>query len=256
MTRSAAKERKLYLDVNDATDELGITRRQLRHWEDNGLLEPELGKNRYTETDLEQLRLIKRLVVDEGSPVDIVRRLFEKQLWEGKFFDEDAHARVRTGDLTNYVLDIDSGSLLPRGEMFKRLWYEVLATAEERDLEALLAQAALVYFRLLSLDSRTPAGYVGHVEEILGRMQELSRVARLEPVYADDDKGPGPVTGIRLHPLLPGETEQSTDLAALVARNESVVIDLEKARNDLIQRGRYEGHERLGDFSDYIDLRR
>ena len=80
-------------------------------------------------------------------------------------------------------------------------------------------------------------------------------MVRLEPAYADDDKGPGPITGIRLHPLLPGETEESEDPDALFARNESVVTELERARSDLTQRGRYEGLEQLGYFSDYIDLR-
>ena len=217
MARSTAKERKLYWDVNDATDELGITRRQLKHWEDKGLLHPELGKNRYTEQDLKRLFLIKRLVVEEGFPVDIVRKFFEKQLWEGQYYDDDALARVRSGNLTNYVLDIDSGSLLQRDEMFTRLWHEFLARAAERDLEAHLAQLVLVYFRHLSRNSRTPAGYVGHVEEILGRMQELSRVARLEPVYADDDTGPGPIMGIRLHPLLPGRrTRAKTPTPSLI----------------------------------------
>jgi hypothetical protein len=92
------------------------------------------------------------------------------------------------------------------------------------------------------------------VEELRSRVEELSRVARLEPVFADDDKGPGPITGIRLHPLLPGETEESEDPDAPFARNESVVTDLERTRSDLTQRGRYGGLERLGDFSDYIDL--
>ena len=127
--------------------------------------------------------------------------------------------------------------------------------AEERNLETHLEQLILLYFCQILRQSRTTARYVGHVEELRSRVEELSRVARLEPVYAGDDKGPGPITGIRLHPLLPGETEQSKDLAALFDRNESVVIDLERARNDLTQRGRYEGRERLRDFSDYIDLR-
>jgi DNA-binding transcriptional MerR regulator len=242
------------LDVHDATEYLGITRRQLKHWEDKGLLEPELGRNRYTDKDLEQLRLIKRLVVDEGFPVDIVRRLFEKQLWDGEF-DEEAYARGRTGNLTNYVLDIDSGTLLQRDEMFKRLWHEFLATAEERDLEAHLTQLALVYFRHVRLHARTSAGYAGHLEEILGRIQELSRVARLEPVYADDEQGSGPVIGIRLHPLLPSETNQGNELVALFDRNASVVTELQQARQELTQRGHFEGGDRLGDFSDYLDLR-
>lgn len=254
MVKSEVKERKLYLDVHDATEHLGITRRQLKHWEDKGLLEPELGRNRYTEKDLEQLRLIRRLVVDEGFPVDIVRRLFEKQLWDGRF-DEETYARGRSGDLTNYVLDIDSGTLLQRDEMFKRLWHEFLATAGEHDLEAYLAQVALVFFRHLRRHSRTPAGYVGHTEEILGRIQELSRVARLESVYADDEQGPGPCIGIRLDPLLPNEVNQDEDLDALFDKNESVVTELAAARRDLTTRGRFEGSDRLGDYSDYIELR-
>jgi DNA-binding transcriptional MerR regulator len=255
MARSAEKKRPLYLDVHDATEALGITPRQLRYWEESDLLKPELGRNRYTEQDLARLRVIKRLVVDEGFPVDVVRKLFERQLWDGEHFDDVTHDRVRSGDLTNLVLDLDSGSLVQRDEMFERLWHEFLAKAEERNLETHLEQLILLYFRQILRQSRTTARYVGHVEELRSRVEELSRVARLEPVYADDDKGPGPITGIRLHPLLPGETDESEDPDALFARNESALIDLAKARSDLTLRGRYAGLERLGDFSDYIDLR-
>jgi DNA-binding transcriptional MerR regulator len=253
MSRTAEKERKLYLDASDATEHLGITRRQLRHWEEKGLLEPELGRNRYTEKDIERLRLIKRLVVEEGFPVEIVRRLFEKQLWNGEF-DEVTYDRGRSGDLTNSVLDIDSGTLLQREEMFKLLRHEFLASADERDLEDFLAQLVLVYFRHVR-QSRTPAGYRGQVEDLLDRVQELSRVARLENVYSDDEKFRDAVIGIRLEPLLPGETAESKDLNALFDRNEPVITELRKMKTDVIYRGRPTKRGRFADFSDYQDLR-
>jgi DNA-binding transcriptional MerR regulator len=255
MARAAEKNRTLYLDVDDTTKELGITPRQLRYWEESDLLQPELGRNRYTEQDLARLWVIKRFVVDEGFPVDVVRRLFERQLWDDKYYDDVTGDRARSGELTNLVLDLDSGSLVQRDEMFKRLWNEFLETAEERELEAQLEQLVLVYFRLIRQQSRTPAKYVGETEEILSRIQELSQLARLEEVYGDDDQGPGPLIGVRLEPLLPGETETKDDLKSLFKRNQAVVLALQEAGRDLAMRARrrFNGQDRLSGLSDLVE---
>src|SRR3954453_11247337 len=92
MTQTANKRPEFYLDVNDVMQELNVTRRQLRHWEEKGLLTPEIGRNRYTPKDVKQLRLIKRLVVEEGFPVEVVRRMFERRLWDDEF-DESVFDR-------------------------------------------------------------------------------------------------------------------------------------------------------------------
>lgn len=256
MQRTTKEQREFYLDVNDVMEELDVTRRQLRHWEEKGLIVPEIGRNRYTPKDVEQLRLIRRLVVDEGFPVEVVRRLFEKQLWNDRFFDEDVSDRARSGDLTNQVLDIDSGALVTREEMFGRLWNEFLGDGDARELETRLLQLTLVYFRELRSQSRTPLGYLGVVEEILTRLQELSRVARIEAVYDNPDNSPP--TGVQLRPLMPGETEEMVaEAKTLVLQHEGVLTELEEADNDLFRRGRFHGKphrkHRLSPISDITD---
>jgi DNA-binding transcriptional MerR regulator len=257
MTPTTADKRpKFYLDANDAIEHLGITRRQLRHWEDKGLIEPELGKNRYTEKDLAQLRLIKRLVVDEGFPVEIVRRLFEKQLW-GEEVEDLAYERGRSGDFTNYVLDIDTGTLLEREEIFKRLWNEFIATAEKREIEALLAQLYLVYLRDARFHSRTPGEYEEAFDKSIDRLGRLDRVARLELVHAEADGALGPVTGLRLRPQLQSDSHfDKSHLDDDFSEHEPAITELQAARDDLFRRGRQVKPGRFEDFSDYADLRR
>lgn len=64
-----------YWNMADTMRELELTRRQLRHWEEEGVFVPEIGYGRYTPRDIERLRKLRVLIVDEKMPLKAVRRL-------------------------------------------------------------------------------------------------------------------------------------------------------------------------------------
>src|SRR5437588_775363 len=72
-------ETPFYKNTRDTLAEVGITNRQLSYWRKEGLLKPELrdGK-RFTESDIEQLNFLKRLIVDFGLSAETVRRMTEE----------------------------------------------------------------------------------------------------------------------------------------------------------------------------------
>src|SRR5215211_558028 len=79
MSSSFDVKRVPYLNIEDTIDEVGITRRQLDHWEDQGLLVPELGADakKYTVKDLRRLKALRHLIVDQKLPLSLVKDLVD-----------------------------------------------------------------------------------------------------------------------------------------------------------------------------------
>jgi DNA-binding transcriptional MerR regulator len=70
-------ETVFYLNLDDTCTEVGISKRQLLHWQDNGLLAPCLGPNtrKYTPADIARLRCIAELIADFHLTQRIIERM-------------------------------------------------------------------------------------------------------------------------------------------------------------------------------------
>ena len=66
-----------YLKVDDVCAELGITKRQLYYWQDNGLFRPDR-HGKYTQRDIQRVAHVRTLVVDMGLPLGFVAQLLKK----------------------------------------------------------------------------------------------------------------------------------------------------------------------------------
>ena len=58
------------VERDEAREAVGITPKQLRNWQEAGLFSPELGKGsrRFTESDVENLKFLRRLLLSSASP--------------------------------------------------------------------------------------------------------------------------------------------------------------------------------------------
>jgi DNA-binding transcriptional MerR regulator len=239
MGQSAVRPRVLYLDANDTIEEIGITRRQLKYWEDKDLLEPELGKGsgRYTDKDLGQLRMIKRLIVDEHFPLEFTKRLLGGNLLGEVDGDDFVEANQRS--YLNRLLDIDTGEVLTREEMFKRLWGEFGATANAEQVEEHFYQLALLLFRMIRGQPRNADYFNRRRDDISERLSELEDVARVEGEYDDrDPRSPYP-SGLRLDPIARGEPPANrAELLANFKEHYSKLEPFADARRTMVMRGR------------------
>jgi DNA-binding transcriptional MerR regulator len=203
MARSSSVNRQLYLDIKDTLAEVGITRRQLGHWEDKGLVKPELGveSKRYTERDLDRLKVLKRLIVDQRLPLDFVAQLAERS--DTSFFGPELGA-------TQY-LDIQANEMKSKEELGDELWQEFLLAADESDLEDRLHDLWLIIGRVMKARYRTNASYKNRRDELRRSSSEMEFIARIEwETERDGDTAPS------LSPHLEEQGYSYDDLASWV----------------------------------------
>jgi DNA-binding transcriptional MerR regulator len=212
MDKTPLRHKVLYLDATDAAEEVGITRRQLKYWQDNELLEPELGTGagRYTAEDIERLRVIKCLVVDNHFPIEFVRKLVGGELFAADRAGADAEPAREL--LINRFLDLDTGRLLKREQLAARLWGEFGAMATEAEVEERLYALALLLFRLIRARSHNPRYYQLRSEDVLATIRDLSDAGRIEAVY----EHPGQVPDAVFDPPLPDDPQDEA------SRNERI----------------------------------
>jgi DNA-binding transcriptional MerR regulator len=163
-----------YLDTEDTLEEVGITRRQLNYWRGKGLVTPELGADakRFTEKDVRLLKFLRRLIVDQGFPVEIAKRIIENtrasRPWEDPQFDEFEY------------LDLQTGALYTKKLLDGVVWSEFVATAEVDGVWWRLTDLALLYFRLLRLEFPAAADYERERQKVLDEIRGLEFAARIE----------------------------------------------------------------------------
>jgi DNA-binding transcriptional MerR regulator len=224
VAKSSSVSRRLYLDVKDTLAEVGITRRQLGHWEDKGLLKPELGvdSKRYTESDLDRLKVLKKLIVDQRLPLDFVAQLAERA--DESFFGPELGA-------TQY-LDIEANEMKSKEELSLELWQEFLLTADESDLEDRLYELWLIIGRVLKAKYRTDASYKGRRDELRRISSGMEFTARIE-WETDEDGDIVP----RLSPHLEERGYSFDDLASWVNAQRYRISTLHAVGDRLITDG-------------------
>jgi DNA-binding transcriptional MerR regulator len=163
-----------YLDTEDTLEEVDITRRQLTYWRDQGLIDPELGptSKRYTERDIRLLKFLRRLIVEQGFPVELTRRIVEsaidEMLWEGADFDQ-----------YNF-LSLDSGTPFTTRTLEILLSRQFGATASEEELRNRAIELMLLLFRLYKLRSADDEEYRRRRDQLLSVIADQDIAARIE----------------------------------------------------------------------------
>jgi DNA-binding transcriptional MerR regulator len=188
-----------YLDIKDTIEEVGISRRQLGHWQDQGLISPELGPEakRYTESDIARLKILKQLVVDQRLPIPFVKELVE---------GSPAFGWMSAG--STVLLDLDRNQLIPRDELSRELWDEFLAAAPEAELEERLYDLGLILSRVLRTKNRSDATYSARRSEIMRVFNGFDFVGRIEWVCDENGNEAHP----QVDPFLGTESYKQSDL--------------------------------------------
>lgn len=176
-----------YFDIEDTITEVGISRRQLGHWQEQGLLKRELetGPNKYTVTDIRRLKALKHLVVDQRLPISLVKELVEGGVEYGTnltkiLMETSALFNDNGSNLKGKMFDFDDGELVDKTKMFHRLWYESIAVGSELQIERHVYESLLLLFRVIRIRLRKPAAFAERRDEILAEVSTLADVARVE----------------------------------------------------------------------------
>jgi DNA-binding transcriptional MerR regulator len=177
-----------YRDLEDTLHDVGISPRQLSYWRQKGLFTPELGDRPkgYTARDTEQLRVLKRLVVDLKLPIETVLMFYAKL---------EADYGVRRLVFFPFV-DLETGELIPR---------EQALTDELDSLDDAGAQemATLLIFRVFesAAKSKHRRGYEAVKKNLTEKIQRAELAARTRPGF----------DGLSLNPSLPGDPDLSQE---------------------------------------------
>ncbi len=159
-----------YKDLQDTLDDVEISARQLTYWRKEGLFSPELGERtrRYTQDDIDQLKTLKRLIVDLKLPVEAVRGIHARMEEEG----------FRRDDPTNFpFLSLRTGHLVLPSELQTTILNN-LKWPHSTNLAI-----ALIFRRLHGMAKANNARYYeGVVKDLLERIQDLEPAARVTRV--------------------------------------------------------------------------
>lgn len=193
-----------YLDTEDTLEEVGITRRQLNYWKEKELFTPEFGgdSKKFTERDVKLLKFARRLIVDQGFPVEVAKRLIDAASSSNLWWEE--------ADLDDFqYLDIKSGTLLTKASLEYSLWLEFGATADQNNIEDRVYTLALLLFRSIRLTDADGASFKARRDKILKQIRDLSFAARVEWGHRPGESEPC----FHVDPLLPGESPPDADVA-------------------------------------------
>lgn len=83
MSEKEKPVKKMYYSISEVSDMLGIPASTLRYWEKElpnvCPRKSQKGTRKYSITDIEELRLVHRLVKEEGHTIDGVRRILRRR---------------------------------------------------------------------------------------------------------------------------------------------------------------------------------
>lgn len=201
--------RQPYLDIEDTIAEVDISRRQLGHWEAQGLIEPELGAgvNKFTVQDIRRLKALRRLIVEQKMPLAMVKELVGRGIDHSVDFGQSllqtaALFEKPPLDLGNYVLDFGNQALSTRESVAKSWWNTFHAMADEKQLEQAVYELTLLLFRVVRLRNTGTNAFQERMEEILAKIAQMTEVARIDVEVRGD--GPADLLA-RRSPILEGE---------------------------------------------------
>ncbi len=185
-----------YFDIEDTIAEVGITRRQLGHWESLGLMQSELGpeSKKYTVQDIRRLKALRHLIVDQKLPIPLVKEIVSGGIQHGVSFsrllaETAALFTEPSTDLADYALDFESKRLSKRSDLADTWWNEHFALATEREVERKVYDLVLLLFRIVQTRLTTPAAFEERRDEILRELADLSDTSRVQVLRVGPESG-------------------------------------------------------------------
>ncbi|MDQ3549278.1 MAG: helix-turn-helix domain-containing protein [Chloroflexota bacterium] len=207
--RTVTLRRRPYFSRQDALELAGVTSRQESYWRKQGLFQQD-DLRRYFETDVEQLKMLKRLIVDLGMPIDTV-----KQLLGGRPYPD---AVVRWNRLNGYrYIDTEKMAFVKSDATLAAVLADLVSQisdvtaerAEAERAEALvdewLHRLMLLRFLQFRRDDQTPEVYRARRERLITSLQHMDLVARAD---FDIETAPGEEL-VGMSPPLPDDPEFS-----------------------------------------------
>jgi DNA-binding transcriptional MerR regulator len=180
-----------YFDAEDTIAEVGITRRQLGHWQDQGLLQPELGegKNKYTALDIRRLKALRYLIVEQKMPIPLVKELVEggeeyvsrltSTLIETSVLFAESGPHKSPFEIYGTVFDFETKTTMSKDDFAISWRRQRLAMASESEIEREVQNLTLLLFRAVRQRLQKPAAFTERRDEILQRLAQLSDFARV-----------------------------------------------------------------------------
>lgn len=193
-----------YFDIEDTISEVGITRRQLSHWESQGLMGPELGEDskKYTIGDIRRLKALRYLIVELKLPLPFVKELvssgIERSVDLSRLLIETAALFSESdSDLRSQALDFEEGQLMSKPTLASSWWYRCFAVADEEQVQERVYDLLLLLFRIVRTRLSTPAAFDERKSEIFDELNKLSDIARIQIIRWGN--GPNDLT-VRMSP--------------------------------------------------------
>jgi DNA-binding transcriptional MerR regulator len=187
MDEQAKRPKPFYKDRDDTLEDAGITPKQLRTWREVGLFTAELGLNtrKFTKTDIANLKLLKRLIVDLGLPIQTVQQLVE------------GLPSPYTVPLGFTYLNVKTGKLVQPPTALREMMSLYASTKSLDKLEDWLLTLALRYFEQTKRAYPSSKVYEAKREELLDRLRRMDLAARaLDPDDAWEEDEDGNPVGI------------------------------------------------------------
>jgi DNA-binding transcriptional MerR regulator len=165
------KKKPFYRNAEDTLEDVGITQRQLGYWRKHGLFNPELGpKTKYfTEQDTDQLRFLKRLIVDLELPVDRVKILLDSI--------NPNFVRWGATHIASFI-DVENMRLIHPLTSISRLMGDAIARATPDDLEQWFYAITLHLFEEMASTSNTLEIYEARKKALLDQLNTVDLMAR------------------------------------------------------------------------------
>jgi DNA-binding transcriptional MerR regulator len=168
---SQRQKKPYYRSIDDTLEDVDITRRQLSYWRKQGLFNPELGQNAksFTRGDTDQLKFLKRLIVDLGLPVTTVKKLVDS-------VDEEDFWSNAARDMT--YIDINNASLILPEDAMTLLIANAVAAASPEMRDKWFMVIALQKLRAMARGSATYEVYAAQKKAFFDRIERLDLLAR------------------------------------------------------------------------------
>jgi DNA-binding transcriptional MerR regulator len=211
--RSKPKTLRFTVPRDEAREAVGISPKQLRTWQEQGLFSPELGKGsqRFTESDVERLKFLARLVLELGLPTPTIKDLYarfyhgpvsreEQRQYEKKGLTQlpSAPAKVFT------FLDLQAKRLCSYGQAFLAI-RDAMARSPGNAFQQNFVESrlmTLMAIRASMIRTGNPGVYKAELDALIDRLRSAALAARVERVTPWDDD-----TTLKLATQLPDDPE-------------------------------------------------
>lgn len=224
----AKKPKPFYKNLADTLEDVeGVSERQLRYWRSKGLFVPELGRGTkfFTGSDIQQLRLLKKLIVDLNLSIETVQRLVQSV----------EYPWPRFASYLNF-LDLTTMHLVPTSDAFTGALANLLrSNISQQGLERYVSRMMLVAFLRMKRRHSGAGVYQVQRDELLEKIKAMDVMARAEEIERYDKLGDFYNAGWQLNPQLPNDPQMSqVEIEELVSKRRALLQGIEEDEFDSV----------------------